>query len=65
VFAGYAGWSPGQLAAEVNRGDWVVVPALPEDVLAPTGTDLWSRILRRQGLPLALLATYPADPVLN
>jgi len=65
VFAGYAGWSPGQLAGEVDRGDWVVVPALAEDVLAPPGTDLWSRILRRQGLPLALLATYPTDPALN
>src|SRR5919206_4315971 len=65
VFAGYAGWGEGQLAAEINRGDWLVVPALAEDVLAPPGTDLWSRILRRQGLPLALLATYPADPVLN
>jgi putative transcriptional regulator len=65
VFAGYAGWSQGQLAAEVNRGDWVVVPALAEDVLAPPDTDLWSRILRRQGMPLALLATYPADPTLN
>jgi putative transcriptional regulator len=65
VFAGYAGWSAGQLAAEINRGDWVVVPALPEDVLAPPGTDLWSRMLRRQGLPLALLATFPAEPILN
>jgi putative transcriptional regulator len=65
VFAGYAGWVPGQLAAEINRGDWVVVPALADDVLAPPSTDLWSRILRRQGMPLALLATYPADPSLN
>ncbi len=65
VFAGYAGWSPGQLATEIDGGNWVVVPALPEDVLAPPGTDLWSRILRRQGLPLALLATYPTDPALN
>jgi putative transcriptional regulator len=65
VFAGYAGWSPGQLAAEIDRGDWVVVPALTEDVLAPPGTDLWSRILRRQGLPLALLASFPLDPILN
>lgn len=65
VFAGYAGWSAGQLAAEISRGDWVVVPALPEDVLAPPGTDLWSRMLRRQGLPLALLATFPAEPILN
>jgi putative transcriptional regulator len=65
VFAGYAGWDQGQLADEVDRGDWVVVPALPDDVLAPADTDLWSRTLRRQGMPLALLATYPADPSQN
>ncbi|MGH3977778.1 MAG: YqgE/AlgH family protein [Pseudonocardiaceae bacterium] len=61
VFAGYAGWEADQLASEVDRGDWVVVPALPDDVLAPAGVDLWGRVLRRQGMPLALLATYPAD----
>jgi len=65
VFAGYAGWGEGQLAGEITRGDWVVVPALVDDVLAPPDTDLWSRILRRQGMPLALLATYPADPTQN
>jgi putative transcriptional regulator len=65
VFAGYAGWVQGQLACEIDRGDWLVVPALPDDVLAPPDTDLWARILRRQGMPLALLATYPADPLLN
>jgi len=65
VFAGYAGWGEGQLAGEISRGAWVVVPALADDVLAPLNTDLWSRILRRQGMPLALLATYPADPTQN
>lgn len=65
VFAGYAGWGQGQLANEINRGDWLVVPALPDDVLAPPEVDLWGRILRRQGMPLALLATYPIDPILN
>jgi putative transcriptional regulator len=65
VFAGYAGWGEGQLAGEISRGDWVVVPALADDVLAPADTDLWSRILRRQGMPLALLATYPSDPTEN
>ncbi len=65
VFAGYSGWDEGQLAGEIERGDWIVVPALPDDVLAPPGTDLWGRALRRQGMPLALLATYPVDPVLN
>ena len=61
VFAGYAGWDVGQLAGEIERGDWIVVPALPDDVLAPADQDLWGRVLRRQGMPLALLATYPGD----
>ncbi|MGH3827030.1 MAG: YqgE/AlgH family protein [Pseudonocardiaceae bacterium] len=65
VFAGYTGWRRGQLAGEINRGDWLVVPALPDDVLAPPDVDLWGRVLRRQGMPLALLASYPTDPTLN
>jgi putative transcriptional regulator len=65
VFAGYASWDEGQLAGEIKRGEWIVVPALPDDVLAPPGADLWGRALRRQGMPLALLATYPAEPALN
>ena len=62
VFAGYAGWDAGQLAGEVGRGDWFVVPALPDDVLTGQGPNLWARVLRRQGVPLALLATMPLDP---
>lgn len=65
VYAGYAGWGAGQLRGELDRGDWVVVPALPDDVLAPPGADLWAAVLRRQGMPLALLATSPADPGAN
>lgn len=61
VFAGYSGWDSGQLAGEIGRGDWMVMPALPDDVVAPPGVDLWGRVLRRQGLPLALLATHPVD----
>lgn len=61
VFAGYAGWDGGQLAAEIDRGDWLVVPALPGDVLATPKRDLWTQVLRRQGLPTALLATHPGD----
>jgi putative transcriptional regulator len=61
VFAGYSGWDAGQLASEIARGDWIVVPALPDDVLAGQDAGLWGHVLRRQGMPLALLATYPAD----
>jgi putative transcriptional regulator len=65
VFAGYAGWDVGQLAGEIGRGDWIVVPALPDDVVSGHGSDLWGRVLRRQGMPLALLATFPPDVRLN
>lgn len=65
VFAGYSGWDHGQLDGEIARGDWVVVPATADDVLAPPDIDLWGRTLRRQGFPLALLATYPIDPAQN
>lgn len=61
VFAGYSGWDAGQLAGEIERGDWIVVPAIPDDVLARHDGRLWGHVLRRQGMPLALLATYPLD----
>jgi putative transcriptional regulator len=65
VFAGYAGWNVDQLSGEIERGDWIVVPALPDDVLAPPDQDLWGRVLRRQGMPVSLLATHPGDVRLN
>lgn len=65
VFAGYAGWAAEQLDEEIQRGDWMVVMSLPDDVLAPPGVDLWGRVLRRQGMPMALLATHPADLKVN
>ncbi|GAA5123986.1 YqgE/AlgH family protein [Pseudonocardia adelaidensis] len=61
VFAGYSGWDAGQLAGEIARGDWIVVPAIPDDVLARHDARLWGHVLRRQGMPLSLLATYPLD----
>ena len=33
--------------------------------LADSHDHLWERVLRRQGVPLAMLATYPLDPAHN
>ncbi|GAA3511334.1 YqgE/AlgH family protein [Corynebacterium pilbarense] len=60
IFAGYAEWAPGQLDDEILRGDWFVTPALPSDVVAPAGADLWGDVMRRQAMPLPLFATFPA-----
>ena len=65
VYAGYAGWSPGQLEAELETSDWIVADALPDDLFAPPGSDLWGDVLRRKGGQFRLIATMPPDPGLN
>lgn len=65
IYAGYAGWEPGQLEAELLRGDWHRVKCFDEDVFALTTDGLWRRVLRRQGFDLALLSTWSDDPDAN
>lgn len=63
VYAGYAGWAPGQLERELEQEAWIVEAASPEDPFLDG--DLWRVVLRRKGGPYALLATMPSDPALN
>lgn len=65
VFAGYSGWSPGQVEEEIAAGAWYVVDALPGDALSDRPDDLWGTVLRRQGGSLALVANFPTDPTMN
>jgi putative transcriptional regulator len=65
VFAGYAGWSEGQLDAELQSGDWITDAALPEDVFTDGPEELWTRVLTRKGGSYALLARMPPDPSVN
>ena len=66
VFAGYAGWSAGQLATELTEGAWACVTGDPADVLAAAaGPALWRTVLRRQSGRLAVLSTAAADPSAN
>lgn len=65
VFAGYAGWSGGQLEGEVAEGSWVVVDARDEDLMSPQPELLWSEVLRRQTDDTRFWTTFPADPSVN
>ncbi|WP_099907795.1 YqgE/AlgH family protein [Streptomyces sp. TLI_171] len=65
VFAGYSGWSPGQLEQEIGEGAWHLVDCEAGDVSCERPERLWRAVLRRQRGPLAMLATYPDDPLLN
>ncbi len=65
IYAGYAGWSPGQLDAELAEGAWFVFPLLASDVFCPTPENLWRDVLRRQPAPLSFLSTWTPDPDSN
>jgi putative transcriptional regulator len=65
VFAGYAGWGPGQLDGELERDDWIVEPAQPSDVFSEAPEELWAAVLDRKGGQYALVARMPEDPSQN
>ena len=66
VYAGYAGWGPGQLESELEDDGWIVVEdPLPDELFSPGPGDLWHDVLERQGGHLALIARMPLDPSLN
>jgi putative transcriptional regulator len=65
VFAGYAGWGPGQLEGEIDEGSWFVLEAEPEDALSADPVTLWRVVLKRQGGNLSLVSNFPIDPTMN
>lgn len=65
IFAGYAGWGPGQLEAEIAEGSWYVVDGRAADAFLPDTTSLWRDVMRRQPGELAWHSTRPAHPELN
>lgn len=47
VYAGYAGWAPEQLQAEIARGDWSVVPADALTIFDAVPTEIWEKLMNR------------------
>jgi len=65
LFAGYAGWSPGQLEDEMRRQAWLTHPATLELVFDVDPNQLWRTILRQKGWRHRLLAESPDDLSVN
>ena len=59
LFAGYAGWSAGQLDQEMARHDWLVHPATVDLIFQPNPSQLWQEILRQKDTKLRWLADSP------
>ncbi len=53
IYAGYAGWAPGQLDHEVERGDWIVWPADAGSVFSEAPHEVWHELVRHGSAQLA------------
>ncbi len=49
---GYAGWGPGQLDAEISRGDWTVIAVDPKIIFDTPPEEIWQKAWRRRGIDL-------------
>jgi putative transcriptional regulator len=65
IFAGHAGWGPGQLDEELEREDWIIETPRPDELFSSDPDALWSSVLTRKGGTFALVARMPENPSLN
>jgi putative transcriptional regulator len=62
MFAGYAGWSPGQLEMEMKRKSWLTFPASLELIFDTPPEQLWKKIVKSKGgWRNQLLSQMPED----
>jgi putative transcriptional regulator len=64
-FAGYAGWTAGQLESELDAKSWILYNGGFEWFSYVHHPDLWAILLKSMGGSYSMMATYPRHPVLN
>jgi len=47
IYAGYAGWAPGQLDSERDRGDWHVLNADAATLFDKKSSEIWQELIHR------------------
>ena len=45
LYSGYAGWSPGQLEAEIARHDWQILKGTPDILFNKTPDEIWRKLV--------------------
>ena len=65
AFLGYAGWSAGQLEAEMKQKAWIVQKPSRAALKSERLSRLWFDIMNRLGPWYKMLAAAPDDPSLN
>lgn len=65
-FAGYSGWSEGQLQKELEADSWIVTPPASAELIFQSDVNtLWKTVLKQLGGRFHVYSNYPTDPRLN
>lgn len=65
AFAGYSGWSAGQLEDEISQSAWLVVEPTESLITMHQPQAVWDQILSQCGPLMTLMAAAPDDPSKN
>lgn len=65
VFQGCAGWAPHQLEGELNRGDWLTIPATAELILNDDPYTLWDQLAGLASHQLGITPITEGNPEWN
>ena len=63
AYAGYAGWAPRQLQAEITAGGWYLVPADADTIFAKDVAVMWPELIRKITLRSTSLPLLDAQSV--
>ncbi|MFZ4597541.1 MAG: YqgE/AlgH family protein [Terrimicrobiaceae bacterium] len=65
AFAGYSGWSAGQLEGEIAGDSWIVIPPTQDLIEMQNPAPAWRNLMRHSGPLMHLLAEAPDEPGKN
>ncbi len=65
-FAGYSGWTQGQLDNEIDEDTWIVTDKFsPEIIFTNDEQNMWKEVVVSLGQRYAHIANFPENPELN
>jgi putative transcriptional regulator len=56
IYAGHAGWAPGQLEAEIEARGWYVFPGSESAIFGNEYEELWRGLIRRTKTRIASIS---------
>lgn len=64
-FAGYSGWSAGQLNDEIKENSWLVSQIDVKSIMSLSTDNLWEQSLRSLGGRYRMWSNFPENPSMN